>query len=359
LIDPWLQKTLDCLQRTLVDAGITAAALDKIMLVGGVTRTPAVQELLLQKLGMEPRHEINPDLVVAMGAAIQGAALAGQPAPAILIDISAHTYSLVVAESEMFGDVLRCCPIVRRGTALPVSKAEVFTTRVDNQLQVRIQVCQGESDNPDENLEIGNFLVEGLSLKPRGNEVVVQFQIDLSGLLTVTATEKLTGLAKSVTIDTAGQHRLNLDAARTNLAALFEQQDAADAEAWSARRESDLDDEDDDDFDDEDDQDGKDDSDLDDDDGIIDIDEVEPRPAPVVGGAARPKRDQAAASLLASAKSLRNRAEKLLEQGVADADAAAIRANLAAVSPAIEARDWSGLREQLDALSDLLFYLED
>jgi molecular chaperone DnaK len=358
LIEPWLQKTLDCLQRTLADAKITATDLDKIMLVGGATRTPVVQDLLLHKLGMEPRHEINPDLVVAMGAAIQGAALAGQPAPAILIDISAHTYSLVVAELGPFGDTLRCSPLVRRGTPLPVTKAEVYFTCADNQQQVLIQVCQGEGETPAENLEIGNFLVEGLSPQPRHSPIVVQFRIDLNGLLTVTATEKCTGLAKSVTIDTAGQHRINLDAARTNLAALFELQDAADAEVRSVFRDAsapgsaDAEDEDDEDED----FDGGD----DDEDDLIDLDdEVEITTVATAVGAPAAKRDPGAASLLASAKSLRNRAEKLLAQGVADADAAAIQANLAAVSPAIEARDWPRLREVLDALSDLLFYLED
>jgi molecular chaperone DnaK len=347
LIDPWLQKTLECLQRTLADAGITATELDKIMLVGGATRTPVVQELLWRQLGTEPRHEINPDLVVAMGAAIQGAALAGQPAPAILIDISAHTFSLGVAESSFY-DSLVCCPIVRRGTALPVTKAEVFTTRVDNQEQVLIEVFQGESHYPDDNLKIGSFTVEGLSKKPRGNLVVVQFRIDLSGMLTVTATEKCTGLAKSVTIDTAGQHRLNLDAARTNLAALFEAQDLVEAAVLKQTRDSDdasSDEEDDEDFDFEDD-------DEDDGDESVEAEATVVEPAPKTGPAESTK-------LLASAKSLRNRANKLLEQGIAESDATAIRELLAAVSPSIEARDWQGLRKQLDALSDLLFYLED
>ena len=363
LIDPWLQKTLDCLQRTLADADITAAALDKIMLVGGATRTPYVQELLLHRLGMEPRHEINPDLVVAMGAAIQGAALAGQPAPAILIDISAHTYSLVAAGDDMFDSILRCVPIVRRGTALPVTKAEVFFTCYDNQTEVRIRVCQGESTEPDENLEIGNFLVEGLSKQPRNSDIVVQFRIDLNGLLTVTATEKCTGLAKSVTIDTAGQHRLNLDAARTNLAALFEEQDAIEAEAWAATHVStdpDLEEDEDEDEDEDDFVDDVDDVDADEDDDNQDIDDTKVmRTAKALLDMAPTGRNVHAASLLASAKSLRNRAEKLLANGVAETDAAAIRANLAAVTPAIEAGDWTGLRQLLDALSDLLFYLED
>jgi len=320
LIDPWLVRTLDCVQHALSDAGIMAHQLDKIMLVGGVTRTPAVQGLLMRTLGMEPRHEINPDLVVAMGAAIQGATLAGQPAPAILVDISAHTYSvLAITGGDLFGEHLICCPVVRRGTPLPVTKADLFTTSSNSQERVIIQVFQGESGNPKENLSIGEFVINGLSSVPAGNEIIVQFRIDLNGLLTATATEKRTGLVKSVTIDTAGQHRINLDAARTNLAALFGEQDAALHQA-------------DDDFDDEEEED----------------DEAETTATPA-----------APAELLASAKSLRNRAGKLLDQGVAEADATAIRASLAAVPLAIDARDWTKLRSTLDTLSDLLFYLED
>ena len=170
-------------------------------------------------------------------------------------------------------------------------------------------------------------MISGLSKVPAGNDIIVQFHIDLNGLLTATATEKRTGLAKSVTIDTAGQHRINLDVARTNLAALFDEQDAAFL--------------DDDDFPED-----------DDDSDILEAEEITAASAP----------DEVAASsgkLLASAKSLRNRAGKLLEQGVAEADATAIRTSLAAVPLAIDARDWDQLRTTLDTLSDLLFYLED
>jgi len=348
LIEPWLHKTLDCLQHTLTDAGITANELDKVMLVGGATRTPCVQALLLQQLGMEPRHEIDPDLVVAMGAAIQGATLAGQPAPAILIDISAHTYSvLAVVGQDLFGDVLECCPVVRRGTALPVTKADLFTTSSHHQPTVKIEVFQGESARPEENLRIGEFQIQGLSEVPAGNEIVVQFRIDLNGLLTATATEKRTGLVKSVTIDTAGQHRINLDAARTNLAALFAEQDSSQPHPVTQRfRPQPFASAGEDEFGDGQEDDSDDSDDSDNDDGNDDVIEI--------SGA----RD-AAAGLLASAKSLRSRAEKLLDRGVAESDAAAIRASLAEVSPAIEARDWPRLRNMLDTLSDLLFYLDD
>jgi len=319
LIEPWILKTFDCLQRTLADAGVTAADLSKVMLVGGVTRTPVVHSLLYEKLRVEPHHEIDPDLVVAMGAAIQGAALAGQPAPAILIDISAHTYSVMAAVGPSpFEPMLVCCPVVRRGTALPVTKSEVFNTMMDNQPIVRVAVYQGEGELPEQNLRIGEFVIDGLSKAPAGNEIIIQFRIDLSGLITATATEKRTGLAQSVTIDTAGQHRINLDVARANLAALFEEHTPSPTPF------------------------------SDEEDDIIDLDEIS-------SAAAAP----APAGLLASAKSLRHRAQQLLALGVADSDAASIHATLAELTPAIEARQWSDLQSHLDTLSDLLFYLED
>jgi molecular chaperone DnaK len=334
LIKDPVERTLDCMQRALKDAGVTANRIDKLMLVGGATRTPLVQARLEAALGMEPRHEIDPDLVVAMGAAIQAAALAGQPAPAILIDISAHTYSVLAVSSSDFFEEHICVPIIRRGTALPVSKSEVFTTRMDHQERVEVCVYQGEHQYPDQNLKIGTFFADGLSAVPAGNEIVVRFQIDLSGMLTVTATEKSTGLAKSVGIDTAGRHRINLDAARTNLAALFAEQDPVEDEL------------------DEDETFGSDPG-----DGVTSL---EGGIVPDAGDAGSARSVIAApASLLASAKSLKGRAEKLLESNIPEADAASIRSSLAHIPKAIEDRDWEKLESQLDTLSDLLFYLED
>ncbi len=319
LIDPWLHKTLDCLQKALSDADVTAHELDKVMLVGGATRTPAVHQLLHAKLGIEPRHEIDPDLVVAMGAAIQGAALAGQPAPAILVDISAHTYSVTADTGHGFlGPELICVPLIRRGTPLPVTKSDLFTTMIDKQDRVLVVVNQGESDDPEQNLKLGAFWIEGLGKYPAGNQIIVRFQIDLSGLLTVTATEKSTGLAKSVTIDTAGQHRINLDTARDNLAALFDEYDSGNS-ASSAFEPDESDQED-----------------------AIEIHATE-----------------SSANLIASAKSLRGRAKDLLERGVAETDAETIRTKLEGIPTLIESRDWETLQDELDNLSDLLFYLED
>jgi molecular chaperone DnaK len=316
LIEPLLEKTFDCLQRTLGDAGETASSIRKVLLVGGATRTPIVQETLRHRLGREPHHEIDPDLIVAMGAAIQGSALAGHPAPAILIDITAHTYS-ITAIDDFRG--LFCAPIVRRGTPLPVKRSEPFETSLDNQKIVHVEVYQGESPLPEDNLRIGDFKIEGLAPVPRGNVVIVTFQIDLNGLLTVTALEKNTGLAKSVTIDTAGQHRINFDAARENLAGIFDELDTE--------------------------------TDYEEDDFEIAGEDLPPEAAPT-------KPDD----LLASAKSLRRRANALLETHAADltdTDSAGIRDELEAVSAAIRDREWSVLEAHLEKLSDLLFYLEE
>ena len=324
LIEPWLEKTLECLQRALADGGVSVGNVDKIMLVGGATRTPLVQELLEERLGMAPRHEINPDLIVAMGAAIQGAALAGRPAPAILIDITAHSFGIgaMMDGPGMFMPVLGCSHIVRRGTPLPVKKSQVFVTGYDDQENVNIPVFQGESIVPDENLKIGEVNVKGLSKAPAGNRIVVQFEIDLNGLLNVTATEKSTGLAKSVTIDTAGHHRINLDAARTNLAALFDEEDSL---AGQEDLEGDTED--------------------------LSSDDEE---AEEIGSA-----EKAPSGLLASAKNLRLRAESLIERGVSESDSTEIRTLLNSSSAAITRRDWPALQEADDKLSDVLFYLED
>jgi molecular chaperone DnaK len=180
-----------------------------------------------------------------------------------------------------------------------------------------VEVFQGESYLPEENLRIGELMIHGLSKVPAGNEIVIQFRIDLSGLLTTTATEKRTGLAKSVTIDTAGQHRLNLDTARDNLVALFEEH-APDGPQ------------------------------------LVILDHAGEDEEPV--GTAP---EQNPTSLLAAAKSLRGRAVQLLERGVAVPDATAIRDALAEITPVIESRDWAALDDRLGTLSDLLFYLED
>ncbi|MES2709779.1 MAG: Hsp70 family protein [Verrucomicrobiota bacterium] len=353
LIEPALHATISCIRQAMSAAGVNAGQIDKIMLVGGATRTPAIHLLIENELGTAPRHEIDPDLIVAMGAAIQGAALAGQPAPAILIDITAHTYS-ISAFSPDFG--MECSPIIPRGTPLPVRRSESYTTLADNQTQVKVDVYQGESLAPEENTPLGGMLVEGLSKQPAGSIIIVEFRLDLNGLLTATALEKITGLTKTVTLDTRGQHRLNLDAARANLDALF-------AEADENHSPDDDDGE-------EEEEDGDDDQDLHVLPGADDGEEADNPAAfktPSAGpgdqdsekSAALPGGAPASAALLATAKSLRRRAEAAIATGLSPRDTADIHASLETISTAIQAKDWASLETTADSLSDLLFYLED
>ncbi len=326
LISPWIEKTLECLQRALSDAKVTVAQINKVMMVGGATRTPIVQKTLELRLGQLPRHEINPDLIVAMGAAIQGSALSGHKAPAILIDITAHTYSvLVMSMNEFYMPIPQCVPLVRRGTPLPVKKADIFFTGYENQSAAEVVIYQGEGEIPEQNLKLGDFRIEGLTHVSEANEIIITYQIDLNGLLSVSAVEKRTGLAKSITIDTAGHHRINLDAARTNLAALFNDEDAA----------------------------------SNDEDAPTTIDENNLHEVLTSFFSDSEDSDEAPTGLLTSVKNQRHRAEQLLERGITENDAIEIRALLESASTAVAHRNWESLQEVEEKLSDLLFYLED
>jgi molecular chaperone DnaK len=319
LIATWLSKTIDCVHRALSDAEVIARQIDKIMLVGGATRTPIVHELLRATLGKTARHEINPDLVVAMGAAIQGAALAG---------VTAHTYSTAVWD----GWRVISEPLIPRGTALPVRRAEVYFTTCENQKEVVIKVHQGESKLPDQNTLLGEFSMKDLVPQPRNSPIVIQFQLDLNGILTATGIEKLTGRTESLTIDTHGQHRLNLDAARANLEALFADdpdEDSDDGEAYE-------------------------DEEYDDGDGEEENDDEAETPQEPAGSS-----QSAPPGLLASAKTLRQRAETLMAKGLSEKDTADIANNLASTATAIQSRDWPTLKTLTETLSDILFYLED
>ena len=174
--------------------------IDKILLARGSTRIPLVHRMIEERIGLAPSAELNPDLIVALGAAVQGGIIAGDEVGAILVDIATHTFSRAAMDLENMGMV--CVPIVPRGTPLPVTRSEAVTTRYDDQDKVKVKVYQGESRAPLENLLIGEFMVTGLGMVPAGNAITSQFSLDLDGLLEVTAIEKSTGLAKAVTIDT-------------------------------------------------------------------------------------------------------------------------------------------------------------
>ena len=204
LIQPLLDRTMDCVQRALDDANLTAGSIDKVVLVGGSTRTPRIGEMLQERLGQPAHQEVNPDLVVAMGAAIQSAIIAGADVGAVLVDITPHSLGIKCVDSHGgFPFEYHFAPIIHRNTSLPASRSELFYTFHDNQTEVEIDVYQGEHDDVRHNHRVGRFMVQGLSRVAAGNPIVVQLDLNLDGMLKVSARERATGLQKQVVIENA------------------------------------------------------------------------------------------------------------------------------------------------------------
>jgi molecular chaperone DnaK len=202
MIRPLLNRTMDCVQRALDDARLTASQIDKVVLVGGSTRTPIISRLLEERLGQPAHQEINPDLCVAMGAGMQAALIEGVDVGAVLVDITPHTLGIKCLDIRGGLDFpYRFAPILHRNTPLPATRSEVFTTVHDNQREVEIDVYQGESDDVRHNHRCGRFLIQGLAKVPAGNQLVVQLDLNLDGMLKVSAREKATGLQQQVTIE--------------------------------------------------------------------------------------------------------------------------------------------------------------
>jgi len=201
MITPLLDETLDSVHQVLKDANLIATAIDEILLVGGSTRTPLVQQRLEQEFGMAPRFEIDPDLCVAAGAALQAAMINGSDIQSVLIDVTPYTFGVSAFGelNEGYSEHL-FVPIIRKNTPIPVTRSEVFFTAFDNQRAVEIKVFQGERNDARDNLEVGRFMVEGLAKRQQGSEIIAKFSLDSDGILEVSATEKATGLAKSITI---------------------------------------------------------------------------------------------------------------------------------------------------------------
>ncbi len=202
LIEALLNKTLVCVDEALSDAQLTAKQIDRVILVGGASRTPLVHRLLQEQLGQPIHAEVDPDLCVSMGAAIQGGIIAGLDLGPVLVDITPHTLG-VQCIGSIDGLRLPYCfaPIIERNTALPASRSKVFFTAHDGQEGVVIDVYQGEDRDVRHNEAVGGFELEGLADAKRGNEILVRFDLDLDGILTATATERLTGLEKRLKID--------------------------------------------------------------------------------------------------------------------------------------------------------------
>ncbi|MEK7826344.1 MAG: Hsp70 family protein, partial [Thermodesulfobacteriota bacterium] len=232
MIRPLLRKTMSAVHSCLKDAMFLPKAIDKIILVGGSTRTPLVTRMLEDDMGIEPHHEINPDLIVAMGAAIQGTAMSGAKTKAILVDITPYTFgtrAIGEYKGRMTSDMY--VPVIKRNSPLPVGKEELFCTNYDNQQDILVEILQGDAPLASENIFIGNFWIKGLSKAKAGNLILLNLELDVNGILKVTAKEKATGLARTVTMDTANKGTgANLEEKRSNIASFLMEDDGMEAD---------------------------------------------------------------------------------------------------------------------------------
>ena len=204
MIKPYVDETLAAVHIALEGAKLRVADLDEVLLVGGATRTPLIQRRLERELGLQPRSELDPDLCVATGAAIQAAVIAGQRVSRVLVDITPYTFgtsAISLLEGEMYPYTY--IPLIRKNTPIPITKSEAFSTVVDNQEVIEVNVYQGEDPDALNNIRIGSFRIEGLSKVPAGNIIVTSFSLDINGILKVTSREKRTGLENHITIENA------------------------------------------------------------------------------------------------------------------------------------------------------------
>ena len=229
MIAPYVEETLQAIHTALQAADLTASQIEEILLVGGATRTPMIRRRLLEVFASEPRGEVDADLCVAMGAAIQGAAIAGAEVSAVLVDVTPYTFG-TSAIGELDGELYpyHYVPIIARNTPIPVRKSEAFFTVVDDQTVVDVKIYQGEETDALENIQIGEFRIEGLSKAPAGNPVVLDLALDRDGILHVAALEKNTGLERRISIDQAVARygAAELQQARDRIGSLFGQDDA-------------------------------------------------------------------------------------------------------------------------------------
>ena len=194
LVEDLLQKTIAPTKQALSDAGVDSSKIDEVVLVGGSTRIPRVQQIVKDLFGKEPHKGVNPDEVVAIGAAVQAGVLAGEVKDLLLLDVTPLSLGI-----ETLGGVMTT--LIQRNTTIPTKKSETFSTAADNQTSVEVHVLQGERPMARDNRTLGKFHLTGLPAAPRGvPQIEVAFDIDANGIVNVTATDKATGKEQKITI---------------------------------------------------------------------------------------------------------------------------------------------------------------
>jgi len=197
LVDDLLQRSMKPVEKALNDAGLKINQIDDVILVGGMTRMPKVRQLVKEFFGIEPNQSVNPDEVVAMGAAIQGGVLTGDVKDVLLLDVTPLSLGL-----ETLGNVTT--RIIERNTTIPTKKSQIFSTAADNQPQVEIHVLQGEREMAVDNKTIGRFVLDGIPPAPRGlPQIEVTFDIDANGILNVSAKDTATGKEQNIRIESS------------------------------------------------------------------------------------------------------------------------------------------------------------
>ncbi|MCC6297183.1 MAG: molecular chaperone DnaK, partial [Pseudomonadales bacterium] len=194
LVEPLVERSMEPVRTALADAGKSAKDIDEVILVGGQTRMPLVQQRVTEFFGKEPRKDVNPDEAVAVGAALQGAVLAGDVKDVLLLDVTPLTLGI-----ETMGGV--ATPLIEKNTTIPTKKSQIFSTADDNQTAVTIHVVQGERKQAAQNKSLGKFDLTDIPPAPRGMpQIEVSFDIDANGILNVSAKDKATGKEQSIVI---------------------------------------------------------------------------------------------------------------------------------------------------------------